>query len=127
MSRAAVRFRSGVLLLDSGADCGVAMWRGGRRRSPTVPAGRQRPVRNRSLALTPLGVRRGGSGVDGLAVHRFPEGGVPRCRLRRGRSAWPDVGVGLAVGGGRCGGVGDSRGTADGAGEHFGGMPRPCP
>ena len=66
-----------------------------------------------------VGVRRGG-GVDGLAVHRFPEGARLDSGGVEGGAHGLDVGVWLAVGGGRCRSVGHSRGAADGAREDCG-------
>ncbi len=57
-------------------------------------------MRNEDLADA-VGVRRGGGGVDGLAVHRFPEGRASISAASRLCCACGlDVGVWLAVGGG---------------------------
>ncbi len=117
MSRARDALREkGVLLLDCGADCGgdvAEVVVGHPRAGGEAEAGAEEGLADA------VGVRRGG-GVDGLAVHRFPEGSrLDACGVEGGAHCL-DVCVWLAVGGGRCGGVGHSRCTADGAREYCG-------
>ena len=66
-----------------------------------------------------VGVARGVL-VDGLAVHRLPQGARLDAGGVEGEAHGLDVGVGLEVGVGRLAGMGHTCGTAHGAGDDFG-------
>ena len=58
--------------------------------------------------------------INGLAVHRLPQGARLDAGGVEGEEHGLDVGVGLEVGVGRLAGMGHTCGTAHGAGDNFG-------